>query len=121
MNNLRVNDTDYEEYADYINEIVRYITTEYGTESRCDNPVGIRYYYSDEYFKLIYLNSYYGNDNFQVHVSEKYWSDIPAGINPMIVNEDGWNCVYQAISAVDRKVITFHVPGQWIELLDYDE
>lgn len=120
MNSLRVNDTEYEAYSDYVNGIVKRISTRYGTESRSDNPAGIRYYYADNYFKLIYLNSFYGNDNFQVHVSEDYWADIPTGINPMMVNEDGWNYVYQAISAKDRKVITFHIPGKWVEMLNYD-
>ena len=81
------------------------------------NFAGTIYTSQDKRFTLTYKDSAYGNDHYMVEVSSNVWDDIPTGVNPMLIGENGWNLVFHFQDSPDRQLLLSHIPGSWFDIL----
>ena len=107
---LYVNGTDYKDYCDFINHVVRWTAVGKGYW-RGDTII-----FQDESIRFIYVDNEYGNDKYTVEINREIWNEIPDDIDPQVVNFGGkWNCVYQFMDG--RDALLWHIPGNWFRLL----
>lgn len=114
---MYIEDREEIEYCAYINDLIRKISTIKGKPSVSPNFYGTSYVYQEDGLRCTYKDSDYGNDHyhFEVHVSR--WNDIPAGVNPDIVCDEGYNLVYSFQDSPNRNALMMHIPGDWVEIL----
>ena len=117
FNTKYIEDREEREYCTLINDLIRKVSTQKGRSVVSPNFYGTSYVYQNEGIRCTYKDSDYGNDHydFEVHVSR--WNDIPAGVNPNIICDEGYNLVYSFQDSPDRSALMMHVPGDWVEIL----
>lgn len=112
-----IKDREEMEYCSYINDLIRRITTKKGKPSVSPDFYGISYVYQNDKIRCTFNDSDYGNDHYHFEVNAFFWNDIPAGVNPDIVCDEGYNLVYSFQDSPDRSVLRWHIPGDWVEIL----
>ena len=112
---MRVDDK-YLPYCKDLNRIIRRWAIS-GKTSRSPNFAGTTYTYSDDNVVLIYKDSDYGNDHYEIGISCEVWDDLPPDINPYFVMENGLIYVYHFQDSPDRQVLLQHIPGSWYKII----
>lgn len=106
-----VNASDYEEFCIWLNQEIK--SRAVGKNMPDDDRT---YIYNDSKIKCTYVASAYGNENYYLEVSADVWNEIPEGVNPALVQDEGWNLVYAYLDGIDRQMIRQHIPGDWNKL-----
>lgn len=109
---------DYEflEYCKAVNEIIKEKAITRGKIVPSDF-YGTIYRYKTKNCIYQYNDSDYGNDLFAFMVNDRLWDDIPSGLNRALINDDGFNQVYEFQDSPDRKILMHHIPGTWVRFL----
>ena len=113
----RIDTTDELKYCAYINDLIKKVATEKGDALKSPSFFGVSYVYHNDRVKCTYQDSDFGNDHFHFEISKYLWNDIPTGIDPATVCDEGFNLVYSFQDSPDRKILMQHIPGEWIEVL----
>lgn len=110
-------DIRYKVYCEHLNSIIRKMIREKGVNAFMRRGVGKTRYYIDE--RVYFEQSIYsdGTDEYGISIRSSVWNDIPDGINPYLIYEDGWNDVYRFRDGRFKEVLLFYVPGEWEQIL----
>ncbi len=115
LKSVEVDGGEYEPFCDLICGIVKKTALKKG--SRRDDRT---YVYNNSDLKLTYIDSGY-NDKFRVEIHKSVWNEIPADINPFMVNEGTeWNLVFELQDSSSKR-LQFHLPGWWVNLVIMNE
>lgn len=120
LNPIRI-DIRFKVYCEHLNSINRKMIREKGYNPFIRRSVGKTLCYRDKnvYFEQnIYSD---GTDEYSISIRSSIWNDIPNGINPYLIYEDGWNDVYRFRGGRYKDVLLLYVPGDWELLLSLYE
>ena len=117
MLNMLYIDTRYKVYCEYLNRIIRKTIREKGKFNRDRNYSKESFYYRDNnvLFRLDEYSS--GTVQYFISINSDVWREIPDGINPYMIWENGWIDVYHFQDSPDREVLHLNIPGDWENLM----
>lgn len=105
-------DIRYKVYCEHLNSIIRKMIREKGKSIHNPKSVGKGRYYRDYIFDFTQVIYRDGTDEYFISIKSEL-IELPDGINPYLVYENGWIDVYHFRDGRYKEVLLLNVPGNW--------